>query len=102
MLLLLPLAAGGTAGYTSDSAGMQREEMQAPGGGRGGSKPVQMLAAGIHYLGRGLIGESAHNLQRPWTLCTCQHAMRAVVVLPAHLFLWLTVNLGNRPACLAQ
>ena len=61
--LLLLLGAGTTAVYSgdgSDGAGMQQEKMAAPGGGRGGSKPVQMLAS--DNVGRGLLGGSTKSV----------------------------------------
>jgi hypothetical protein len=58
--LLLLLGAGTTAVYSgdgSDSANMLEEKLGAPGGGRWGSQPVQMLAS--DNAGRGLLGGSA-------------------------------------------
>ena len=62
-LLLLWLGAGTTAVYSgdgSDSANMLEEKLGAPGGGRGGSKPVQMLAS--DNVGRGLLGASTESV----------------------------------------
>jgi hypothetical protein len=62
-LLLLLLGAGTTAVYSgdgSDSASVLEEKLGAPGGGRGGSKPVQMLAS--DNVGRGLLGASTESV----------------------------------------
>jgi hypothetical protein len=59
LLRLLP-GAGTTATSSDDVVGSQEEKAGPrrwlPGGGRGGSYPAQMLASGIHYVGRGMLG----------------------------------------------
>ena len=83
LLLVLLLPAGTTAVYSGDGAGAQKEKAGLPGGGRGGSWPAQMLASGIDYFGRGLLGESTYCRQHPVLEC----AVPAIdVPLPCSLY----------------
>jgi hypothetical protein len=84
LLLLLLLGAGTTAVYSADggdSFGMRQGKMATPGGGKGGSKPINMLA--FKNVGRGLLGAStksillvlcAFRVKKPcWILSAAMH-----------------------------